>query len=167
MSPMDWASESLVPSPEHRLVLILRTQLGEPFDLPTIVRRAGLGEGRVVELLDELVELELLSPEYVPVAIIDRLAARQPMLFQTEFSNIHITAAQFQKLVVRMGSVQMVHFYIQHLSTWMKAKGRSYPDHYAAILDWWQTDKAIGKLPKFDSEGRTTPHGDRRYITER
>ena len=90
----------------------------------------------------------------------------EPTLYKAvggEFRNVRINELQFKRLVARLGSVPLANYYIRHLSSHMKSRGRSYQDHYATIISWWESDVAHNRLPKPGEEG-STQHGERKYV---
>lgn len=52
-----------------------------------------------------------------------------------EFKNVKLSDIEYQKLIDDYGE-QLVKSTIETMSSWLKAKGKTYKDYYAALLNW-------------------------------
>lgn len=57
-----------------------------------------------------------------------------------EFKNVKLTDIEYQKLIDGYGE-QLVLSTIETMSSWLKAKGKTYKDYYAALLNWLKKEK--------------------------
>lgn len=83
------------------------------------------------------------------------------------FSNVHLTADEYQKLVDRFG-MGGANDRIEELSLYIKSKGaeRKYKDHYATILNWERMSKGKEKSSAEEKE-KGAGYGRRESDTHR
>jgi len=74
---------------------------------------------------------------------------KEEKLSFSEFKNVFLTQAEYQKLQNRYGNIK-TESYIEKLGGWMRGDGKTKKDHYATIINWIIRDEKPEKKDVFE-----------------